>query len=498
MGNGLRRFLPWLLLLLWFQLLSSALPPVADEIVYLDHAWHMMQGRSPRGDYSLEDMRLYARYPAAPSLWWIPSALVAWAFTGVTAYSDTHPPMAWWLIRLGGSALATLTVAGFAWWLRAVQLVRRPTLWAFIAVAGTTIWWYSRTFFSESLLVAAIVGALAASYRIGRGDARWPTRALLILCLLVVPNTKLTAGWIYPAAWLLASRGGGVTSHFREALWFGAAGVASIAGFLGYNWVKFDDPLYFGYQEQGFTAPWWAGFLGLTLSPGRGLFWYSPLLLAAVWGFPRLAARDALLAWVIGGAAFIHLALHGAWWVWAGGWCWGPRLALPVFPLLALPAVIQLAAMLEQTQRALARFAAIGLVVLSLGLQLPGVLFNHLDFQRIAWMNTEPTYPAGRPTRDAEMLLHWIPELSPLRGHLWFVGLAWTKTKPLDSSPPWAALGYEPWEIRHPESVPPVDWWAMEFLGQRNSRTGMILFLLVFAGGCLAVCWHQCRTGSTT
>jgi hypothetical protein len=59
----------------------------------------------------------------------------------------------------------------------------------------------------------------------------------------------------------------------------------------------------------GLSGLLWARFR--RSHPGPGMF------LALAWG--------------------IALAFNGTWWAWHGGWCWGPRLMVPLIPLSCLP-----------------------------------------------------------------------------------------------------------------------------------------------------------------
>src|SRR5439155_23610954 len=83
--------------------------------------------------------------------------------------------------------------------------------------------------------------------------------------------------------------------------WIGvacAAGLPLLAAGLAwcaFNVARFGDPLQAGY-DFGFTTPLWVGLRGLLLSPGKGYFWYSPLLLAALGSAPALVRRRVGLA----------------------------------------------------------------------------------------------------------------------------------------------------------------------------------------------------------
>ena len=65
-----------------------------------------------------------------------------------------------------------------------------------------------------------------------------------------------------------------------------------------YNAVRFGSPAETGYGEtaQAFTTPLYIGLYGLLLSPGKSVFLYAPILLAAIFGWFPLRRRHAALA----------------------------------------------------------------------------------------------------------------------------------------------------------------------------------------------------------
>jgi hypothetical protein len=105
-----------------------------------------------------------------------------------------------------------------------------------------------------------------------------------------------------------------------------------------YNTLYYGAPWSSGRNEILGSAEWTrsplASLAGLLVSPGRGLFVYSPVLIFAVAGlvvgcrrkrplFPALAAASGLL--------LLALSLRRAWW---GGWCYGPRYLADLLPVL--------------------------------------------------------------------------------------------------------------------------------------------------------------------
>ena len=59
-----------------------------------------------------------------------------------------------------------------------------------------------------------------------------------------------------------------------------------------YNWSRFGDATEFGYAESPLTLSAPLNFLGLIFSPGKGLLFYSPLVVLGVLGLPRMWRAD--------------------------------------------------------------------------------------------------------------------------------------------------------------------------------------------------------------
>lgn len=83
-------------------------------------------------------------------------------------------------------------------------------------------------------------------------------------------------------------------------------------------------------------TPFWEGLAGLLLSPGRGLFIYSPIFLLSLVGLA--------VAWISGPLLFKYMSigpvlavlLYSRWSLWWGGWSYGPRLLAELAPFLCL------------------------------------------------------------------------------------------------------------------------------------------------------------------
>jgi hypothetical protein len=105
---------------------------------------------------------------------------------------------------------------------------------------------------------------------------------------------------------------------------------------FAYHWAYFGSPLRQGLAPR-FSAPWGEGHLGLLVSPGKGLFVFTPIALIAVVGLVRaLRYDDRALAATCGAAVLAHWVFVGRWAEWHGGESWGPRLMTDALPLLFL------------------------------------------------------------------------------------------------------------------------------------------------------------------
>jgi hypothetical protein len=73
---------------------------------------------------------------------------------------------------------------------------------------------------------------------------------------------------------------------------------------------------------------------GAVFSWTYGILFFSPIVVVAAFGLPRLARdRRTWQPLAMGAAYFV---LNALWWVWGGGWGYGPRLFVPVIPLALL------------------------------------------------------------------------------------------------------------------------------------------------------------------
>jgi hypothetical protein len=79
----------------------------------------------------------------------------------------------------------------------------------------------------------------------------------------------------------------------------------------------------------------------LLFSPTRGLFFWSPFLIMAGFGYGELFRRSPRMFWLMYLVPLLQiLVISGRVWDWESGPALGPRLLSPMLPLLALPCAL--------------------------------------------------------------------------------------------------------------------------------------------------------------
>jgi len=308
---------------------------------------------------------------------------------------------------------------------------------------GTMAWPYAKYFFSEPLTGICLLAAAYFTLQPGppQGErSSWVRLGLAGFSLGLATATRFANAALVPIyALLLAAhllRTAGITrwSEIRShpsvlvrVTWRGlfafAVPLALWAALLaGYNYVRFGDPLTTGYlAEESFSAPWIAGILGLLVSPGKGLLVFCPVLVAVLPSLPSLFRRhrlDAILTLLVAAA---YVLLYGKWFMWHGGFAWGPRFLLPIIPLLC----VALAPLVERlTGRLRAAFWA--LFALSAATQLLGLSVHFIHYQ-------EALLQTGLPLFHPVTFFH--PRYAQILGTLPFLRLenldfAWVRTVP--------------------------------------------------------------------
>lgn len=345
---------------------------------------------------------------------------------------------------------------------------------------GTIAWPYANHFFGEPLsaltLLFCFYGILSFRHTnrlvwlglAGCAAAVAMTTVIAHTLLLAILGLYLVTFFLYPPtieseASVEPTARSQAKQHERSAmtrLLIAGAAFATpilIAGILllWYNNMRFGNPFSTGYHfdsGEGFSTPMLQGLWGLLLSPYRGVFWHTPLLLISLFAFVPFARRHPVEAFVIFGLSFVLLSLYSRWWMWWGGFAWGPRFLVPLTPFWLLPLLTPLAALDARLQQAmnstpqispililraigLDGFAIAVVTMLSVVVQLLAVAVNYVNFEiqlrSFFPTNWEDPLEFGPP---AQQLADW--SLSPVLGQ-WYLlrdnfvvnnDLAWLRT----------------------------------------------------------------------
>lgn len=259
---------------------------------------------------------------------------------------------------------------------------------------GTLAWPYTQTFFSDPVcgwgLLVTLHGLLAYSqsgrkrYLMGSGLA-WSVAYLARTVNLLTLPIFVAAFWV-----VLYQRYGKpgrtpvdlaflrpmLRHHWRPVISFLLPIVVSGVVSLWWNDIRYGSIWQSGYApSETFTAPWLFGIGGLLVGPARGFFWYSPLLLLGLFGIRWFWQHCRWIAVVVLLLSLVYLLLYGKWYMWHGGYSWGPRFLVPLLPLLALfigPAWERL--IVQRIWGTAGRLLVAFLLILSLCLQLLGLL----------------------------------------------------------------------------------------------------------------------------
>ncbi len=299
---------------------------------------------------------------------------------------------------------------------------------ALVYGTATLAWPYAKTFFSDPLAGFLLLAATLTLLRFGQtSQKRYAFLAGLSLAWAVA--TRYAEGIFLPVFGLLflaylnpkfrlaktteGETGQKLKSLIPPMLAFGLPIAIVGLGLMAFNIARYGNPLNTGYlPEETFSAIWWQGILGQLISPGRGLLLYSPILIVSFFGIRPFWQQHRLEALACLAVILIHLLLYGKWFMWHGGFAWGPRFMVPTLPFWAL----LMAPVLDRLRtRPGWRFGFYSLWAISIFAQIPGLA---VDFE--LWQNhlLQTGLPLFAP------VTFFAPIYSPLMGTWSFISLA--------------------------------------------------------------------------
>ena len=255
---------------------------------------------------------------------------------------------------------------------------------------GTMLWPYSKVFFREPLAMLLLLGAtlcLQATVLLWGRRAAFGWLVGFTACVLLTLLTKeamllslpIFAVMVLPR---ISVRGGWRRLGLVIVVGGGALGLVLVGLNLILSQIEVArtyDLLARLADISGKAAFIENALLAYLFSPGRSLIVHVPVLLLMVPGVGLLIRRRqwrAALLPVMAVATFVVGYAVARNELWYGGLGWGPRYMLPAVPLALLGVLPVLAAVARPGAPRWQRIGVIGIVALSVGVQLLGVLFR--------------------------------------------------------------------------------------------------------------------------
>ncbi len=482
---------------------------VADQIVRagkvsIRTAWPSDLPRGPDG-------RIYAVAPLVQSLMHVPAAALRLAVGRV--FPGSLPLSLPFAAHFGPSLLGALACVLFLRLCRALGFARTPSLLATLGLAlGSTVWVYARSPYAEVLQAVAFCWLLERTL-IWRGlpvrrAALWFGAAAGLLV-----NTKMVYLVAVPGAalWALWPLRADLRRAIGQVGWSVLGFLPPLLLILGYNRARWGSFFSSGYDLEVpvFVERIGVGLWGLFLSPGKSVFLYSPVLLLAVWGLPRVWRRWPALLLLLAATLVPVLLIYSRFLFWSGDYAWGPRYLVFAVPALLLPAVPVIDDVLAGAHR-IGRRAQVALLVTLLGagihVQALGASLFWDHFIRIAiearsdWLGfpnktgapvKAPFDICGACFEDVHPV-QWLPPFSPLEGHAWLLRhvLAGSDWKTATADAPWRRYTRLNLLIERSYQRARLDFWWCNFTDEKRPGAALaiaLLFGLGLAGGTVAM-----------
>jgi hypothetical protein len=263
-------------------------------------------------------------------------------------------PLALILTALVTAATAFFTRRLFRLFSRDDAVVDAATI---VAVLGTPLWAYGRIFVTEPWLACCCAGALALALG---------SDAYALAGVLVAVGMQMKPPFALVALPLLADVA--LRRDVRRTLALGLPVGVGAALVLASNARFFGAPLRAAqaWESGSFSG----GALGLLFSWDHGLFVFAPALVVALMGWPSLVRARPRRAWVLVATFLGYGALMALWRDWRGGYSYGPRLIVPLIPIVfagLVPAIESSPARPAPLRRAMATLCGLSLVVSAVG-----------------------------------------------------------------------------------------------------------------------------------
>ncbi|MBM4083306.1 MAG: hypothetical protein FJ272_00785 [Planctomycetes bacterium] len=375
----------------------------------------LSSGNFDLDEYSWEDVdpmsygvvevggRKLSKYPVMSSV------LAAPIFFVALGVSNAHKaPLIYYVAKFCATVFVSLSVVFLYLAVRRVRSEWALTT-ALVYGFGTCAWTVSQALWQHPGSMMFLALALYLLVR-GEKEVRFVPPAGGALAMAVACRYFDIVSALFLSVFVLHRHRG---QFLRFAAWGAPVGVFLAA----YHEFYFGSLFGTGYGHEaasGWSNPMLAGFLGLMISPGVGLLFYSPVLLFAFVGMARTLVQPAaagLLLRYLTVAFFVSFLLMGKWWCWYGGVCWGYRMIADFMPFLCffLPLAFR-----EGEYRGWLKWAFLVLLCLSVAVQLLGILtFDH------SW---HMAFDRGKDDQSWLWSLRDCQIVDYVRRNVWYVG----------------------------------------------------------------------------
>ncbi len=375
----------------------------SDEIFY----FRLTQSLTEHASLEIEPYLGYthSKYAPGQSVAGIPAYVFARIISGF--FPDASPSLViLYIVHLTNVIIGAWLCVCFLGFALELGYSRRTAIaGALVLGMATTFFPYAKQYFADPLAALALLYTVRFLYQ---SEIRNPRNALYAgACFGFAVLTKIDSVLlIFP----IALAGLWHTRQLpRKALYFAIGLIPFVLLQLLYNHYNYGSVLKPGYGKQAFATPFFIGLFGLLFSPSRGLFLYSPPIILFFIGLGKFRRKFPALFFLCAALIMTKLTVTAKWFSWQGGWCWGPRLLLPVIPLLLLPVL----EVFEnwRAQKGGMRLFILGLILLGIFVQIVGCTVSPNKFDNDIW---------GMLSGGMNECL-FVPQLSTLRGNLFLL-----------------------------------------------------------------------------
>jgi hypothetical protein len=284
-----------------------------------------------KGSWTMDERlsdRSLSRFSPLPSLFAAPFYAVADKFVAGPSAVGMPKKRDWLLFACGLSScfLTAWTAVALVGLIRQLGYSESSAVWTSLLWAfGTLAFPYSSSLFHQ------VIATLLMVYVVRFAFAEQIVPTIIVTALLASVQLTLAAA-VLP----LAFRDGWKPN--RRSLIGLLLGILFGFGLHVFtNWLRLDHWLHGAYETETFTTPTFVGFVGLFFSSGKGLLWFAPLAFAGMLMLLPFAHRRPEIGRPLLFAVVCHCLVVIHWWAWHGSLSWGPRLLLPVMPLMMIP-----------------------------------------------------------------------------------------------------------------------------------------------------------------